>query len=297
MATSSVTQTSTDIKKDSNSNTETYQAFTNTQGVHNIAIGNNDYKHKKPVFATKEEEREHQLIHMAAACRYIAKINAIEGSAGHMTIKDPVDPSTIWITPIGVHWSQMKRSDMIHIKEDGNEILPDGNTEHNANIAGLTIHTALHSCRKNVNAAVHFHSIYGKAWSTFGLPLDMINQDVCIFYKCHTVYENFGGVVLEKEEGERLAKTLGNDNKAIILQNHGLLTVGETIDEAIYLFGLMERSCKIQLLVEQTNLPKKIISDEEAHYTYYNTSDPETLYAEFQLEYDVLEKEDDSFKN
>lgn len=90
---------------------------------------------------------------------------------------------------------------------------------------------------------------------------------------------------------------MGNDNKAIILQNHGLLTVGETIDEAIYLFGLMERSCKIQLLVEQTNLPKKIISDEEAHYTYYNTSDPETLYAEFQLEYDVLEKEDDSFKN
>jgi len=125
----------------------------------------------------------------------------------------------------------------------------------------------------------------------------MINQDVCIFYNCHTVYENFGGVVLEKEEGERLAKQLGDKNKAIILQNHGLLTVGETIDEAIYLFGLMERSCKIQLLVEQTNLPKKIISDEEAHYTFYNTSDPETLYAEFQPEYEVLEAEDDSFKN
>ncbi|XBW34817.1 hypothetical protein QEN19_000383 [Hanseniaspora menglaensis] len=290
------TQTTTKELKDSKE-TETYQAFTNTQGVHNLAVGNNEYKHKKPIFETKEEEREHQLIHMAAACRYIAKINAIEGSAGHMTIKDPVDPSTIWITPIGVHWSLMKKSDMIHIKEDGSEILSDGNTKHNANIAGLTIHTALHGSRKNVNAAVHFHSIYGKAWSTFGLPLDMINQDVCIFYNCHTVYENFGGVVLEKEEGERLAKQLGSDNKAIILQNHGLLTVGESIDEAIYLFGLMERSCKIQLMVEQTGLPKKIISNEEANYTYYNTSDPETLYAEFQPEFEVLEKEDDSFKN
>ncbi|KAF0273630.1 hypothetical protein FOG51_01201 [Hanseniaspora uvarum] len=294
MATSTATETKTDNKIQES---ETYQVFTNTQGVHNIAVGNNEYRHKKPVFKTKEEEREHQLIHMAAACRYIAKINAIEGSAGHMTIKDPVDPSTIWITPIGIHWSQMKKSDMIHSKEDGSEILQDGNTTHNANIAGLTIHTALHGSRKNVNAAVHFHSIYGKAWSTFGLPLDMINQDVCIFYNCHTVYENFGGVVLEKEEGERLAKQLGDKNKAIILQNHGLLTVGETIDEAIYLFGLMERSCKIQLLVEQTNLPKKIISDEEAHYTFYNTSDPETLYAEFQPEYEVLEAEDDSFKN
>lgn len=290
------TQTSTSVKETADNSVETYQAFTNAQGIHNIAAGNNEYRHKKPVFKTKEEEREHQLTHMAAACRYIAKLNAIEGSAGHMTIKDPVDQSTIWITPLGVHWSLMKRSDMIHIKGDGLEILPDGNTEHNANIAGLTIHTSLHGSRKNVNAAVHFHSIYGKAWSTFGLPLDMINQDVCIFYKCHTVYENFGGIVLEKEEGERLSKQLGNDNKAIILQNHGLLTVGETIDEAIYLFGLMERSCKIQLLVEQTNLPKKIISDEEAHYTCYNTSDPETLYAEFQLEYEVLEKEDDSFK-
>ena len=110
-----------------------------------------------------------------------------------------------------------------------------------------------------------------------------------MFYKKHTVYESFGGVVLEDEEGQRLAEALG-DNKAIILQNHGLLTVGETADEAGYLFTLMEKCCQVQLLIEsavRSGLEKKLIGDEEADFTYFNTSDPETLYTEFQVDYDL----------
>jgi ribulose-5-phosphate 4-epimerase/fuculose-1-phosphate aldolase len=68
------------------------------------------------------------------------------------------------------------------------------------------------------------NSTYGKAFSVFGRELDMMTQDSLRFYKSHAVYPNFGGVVLDREEGRKIAECLGN-GKAAILQNHGLITV------------------------------------------------------------------------
>lgn len=260
---------------------------TRTQGVHNLSTGGFKYRNLRPEFKDKYEERKHTLEHMAGVFRVFGRRGYGEGAAGHVSVRDPVDKNTFWINPLGVHFSQIKVSDLVHVDEDCN-ILPDGN-QVAINAAGFKIHSHLHKARPDVNAACHTHSTYGKAWSTFGRPLEMLNQDVCMFYKKHTVYESFGGVVLEDEEGERLSQALG-DNKAIILQNHGLLTVGETVDEAGYLFTLMEKCCEVQLLVEaaaRSGLEKKIIGDEEAYYTYFNTSDPETLYTEFQLDYNL----------
>lgn len=260
---------------------------TRTQGVHNLSTGGFKYRNLRPEFKDKYEERKHTLEHMAGVFRVFGRRGYGEGAAGHVSVRDPVDRNTFWINPLGVHFSQIKVSDLVHVDENCN-ILPDGN-QVAINAAGFKIHSHLHKARPDVNAACHTHSTYGKAWSTFGRPLEMLNQDVCMFYKKHTVYESFGGVVLEDEEGERLSQALG-DNKAIILQNHGLLTVGETVDEAGYLFTLMEKCCEVQLLVEaaaRSGLEKKIIGDEEAYYTYFNTSDPETLYTEFQLDYNL----------
>lgn len=260
---------------------------TRTQGVHNLSTGGFKYRNLRPEFKDKYEERKHTLEHMAGVFRVFGRRGYGEGAAGHVSVRDPVDKNTFWINPLGVHFSQIKVSDLVHVDENCN-ILPDGN-QVAINAAGFKIHSHLHKARPDVNAACHTHSTYGKAWSTFGRPLEMLNQDVCMFYKKHTVYESFGGVVLEDEEGERLSQALG-DNKAIILQNHGLLTVGETVDEAGYLFTLMEKCCEVQLLVEaaaRSGLEKKIIGDEEAYYTYFNTSDPETLYTEFQLDYNL----------
>jgi len=104
----------------------------------------------------------------------------------------------------------------------------------------------------------------------------MITQDVCNFYDAHGVYTNYGGVVLGEEEGLQIASALGN-GKGCILMNHGLLTVGSTVDEAAFLFGLMERSCQIQLLAdaaEREGKPKKLIGDAEAQYNFRVASEP-----------------------
>ncbi|KLJ05901.1 L-fuculose-phosphate aldolase [Blastomyces silverae] len=116
----------------------------------------------------------------------------------------------------------------------------------------------------------------------------MLNQDACKFFGAHSVYESYGGVVLAAEEGDLIAKALG-DGKGCILMNHGLLTVGGTVDEAAYLFGLMERSCRVQLLAEAAaanGCKKVLISDEEAAYNFKVEGDPEYLYCEFQPDYE-----------
>lgn len=172
---------------------------------------------------------------------------------------------------MGVHFGMLKASDMVHVNEDGKVI---GGNRVAVNAAGFMIHSAIHKARPDVDAACHTHSRFGKAWSAFGRPLDIINQDACIFWNNHSVYSSFGGVVFDDQEGARLASALGPTNRAVILQNHGLLTVGGTVDEAAYLYSLMERTCEVQLLVESTGLPKQVVGEEEAEYTYKYNADP-----------------------
>lgn len=74
--------------------------------------------------------------------------------------------------------------------------------------------------------------------------------------------------MLSHEEAHRVAAALGEKGKGLILQNHGLLTVGGTVDEAAYLFTLMERSCEVQLLVEAAGCEKRIVDDKDAEYTF-----------------------------
>ncbi|CUM65900.1 uncharacterized protein PRCAT00003550001 [Priceomyces carsonii] len=252
-----------------------------TRGAHNLAHGLS-HPFTLPKFQDKTEERKWIKQHVAGAFRVFARKGYTEGSAGHISVRDPIDQNTFWINPLAKHFGLIKASDLVHVDEKGN-ILPDGN-QAAVNSAGFAIHSALHKARPDVNAACHAHSVHGKAYSALGKPLDMINQDVCIFYKSHAVYEDFGGVAIEAEEGRQIAKAIGN-GKGAILQNHGLITVGSTVDEAAYLFTLLERSCEVQLMANaalREGESLKIVGDEEAAYTEHQTGDPESLYAEFQ---------------
>lgn len=129
----------------------------------------------------------------------------------------------------------------------------------------------------------------------------MLTQDVCNFHNAHAVYANYGGIVFGSDEGVRIAAALGETNKAAILMNHGLLTVGSTVDEAGFLFGLLDRSCAIQLQVEAAcagnpGLRRNVISDEEAAYNFKMASEKHVLYREAQpdveMEFELAGGED-----
>ncbi|EEA19008.1 hypothetical protein TMatcc_010449 [Talaromyces marneffei ATCC 18224] len=248
---------------------------------------------------TPLEQRKWQLEQMAGAFRIFAKLGFADGASGHISLRDPVQPETFWINPYGVHFGVLTVADMVHIDREGNRI---GGGDAAVNRAGFIIHRAIHEARPDLHAACHMHSPYGRAWSTFGRGIDMLNQDSCMFYEDLSVYAGFGGVVLAPEEGDNIARALGPRNKNIILQNHGILTCGGTIAEAAAFFIALERACHTQLLVESSTAPtnvggavsglsKTLVSPEEADYTKKGTGTPEVMYMQFVPEYQLILKE------
>lgn len=232
-----------------------------------------------PTFPNFVSHRLWALNHMTAAFRHWARSGYVEGMSGHISVRDPEYPHAFWTNPLAVHFGLLKASDMILLSDnpdDGGKVLA-GNRSRPANAAGWLIHAAIHRKRRDTNAACHAHTRYGKAWSAFGRRLEMINQDVCNFYgEAQAVYEQYGGVVLGEAalEGERIAEALGPKGKGILLSNHGLLTVGGTVDEAAFLFTSMENACGVQLEVEKAGLERKIIGDEEAEFNFRMASQP-----------------------
>ncbi len=206
-----------------------------------------------PQFDTVEEERRHRKERLAASFRLFGKFGFDEGVAGHITARDPEHLDHFWVNPFGMNFKHIRVSDLIRVDATGDVV--EG--ERGVNAAAFAIHSQVHAARPDVIAAAHSHSLHGKAWSTLGRRLDPLTQDACAFYEDHAVFDDYTGVVLDLEEGKRIAHALG-DGKAVILRNHGLLTVGHSVDEAVWWFITMERSCQAQLLAEAAGTPVHI---------------------------------------
>jgi ribulose-5-phosphate 4-epimerase/fuculose-1-phosphate aldolase len=202
-----------------------------------------------PRFASAEQERTHIKQRLTGAFRLFSKFGFDEGVAGHITVRDPVLKDHFWVNPFGMHFSMIKTSDLSLVDHSGKVV-----QGRPINLAAFRIHGPIHAARPDCHAAAHAHSLYGKTWSALGRPLDPITQDACQFYRDHSVHHEFRGVVYESQEGENIATSLG-DGKAVILRNHGLLTVGQTVDEAAWWFITMERCCQSQLLAEAAGKP------------------------------------------
>ncbi|OAP58433.1 L-fuculose-phosphate aldolase [Fonsecaea erecta] len=238
-----------------------------------------------PKFESLEEERLYRKQHLAAAFRVFADRGFDEGVAGHISVRDPILTDHFWLNPLSQHFSQICVSDLILVNEEGEVVIGD----EPINAAAFAIHSEIHKARPDVDAACHAHSVYGKAFSVFGRELDMMTQDSLRFWRSHAVYDNFGGVVLDREEGKRIAKALGN-GKAVILQNHGLLTVAKTVDAAAFWFISLDKTCHAQLLADAASAgsgnKKKLISDEEAEFSFSQVGTDEKGWLAFQGYYD-----------
>ena len=239
----------------------------------------------QPQFATPAEERKHRKQHLAAAFRLFSKFGFDEGVAGHITARDPEKLDHFWVNPFGMHFGQIRASDLILVNHRGEVV--EG--KYPVNGAAFAIHSQVHAARPDVVAAAHAHSMYGKSWATLGRLLDPITQDACAFYEDHGLFADFTGVVYETSEGERIAKALGN-GKAAILRNHGLLTVGHNVDEAAWWFITMDRSCHAQLLAEAAGEPIKI-EHEHALATRAQIGNPKAGWFQFQPLYAQIVRE------
>jgi len=238
-----------------------------------------------PTFDSIEEERLHRKQRLAASFRLFGKFGFDEGVAGHITVRDPEHLDRFWVNPFAMNFKHIRVSDLICVDHTGAVVEGDAPV----NRAAFAIHSQVHAARPDVIAAAHSHSVHGKAWSSLGRVLDPITQDACAFFEDHALFDDFTGVVLDLDEGKRIGESLGN-NKAVILRNHGLLTVGHSVDAAVWSFITMERSCQAQLLAEAAGTPV-IIPDEMARKTYAQVGSPIACYYSFQPLYDMITRE------
>jgi ribulose-5-phosphate 4-epimerase/fuculose-1-phosphate aldolase len=216
-----------------------------------------------PEFDDPAAAREHRKIRLVAACRAFAMHGFDYGFAGHISVRDPEHPHLYWTNPMAVAFDQVKMSNLVCADHKGTVV--EGT--HALNRAGFVLHAAIHENNPDVLAVCHAHTVYGTAFAALGKPLDMISQDACAFYNDHAlVTESAGAVTVQEGTGDPISDAFGKV-RAVIHQNHGLLTCSRhSVDDAAFWFVALERCCRQQLAVEATGqTPKRVTPESAAH--------------------------------
>ncbi|AQZ96324.1 class II aldolase/adducin family protein [Halopseudomonas phragmitis] len=237
-----------------------------------------------PSFTDPCQHRAYLKQRLAAAFRLFALYQFDEGLAGHITVRDPVEPDTFWVNPVGVHFALIRASDLVRLDHSGK--LVEG--EALVNLAAFMIHSRIHARYPQINAVAHAHSPKGRAWSAFGKPLQPLTQDGCVFFERHAVFSQFNGVVHQQGEGDAIADQLAEGHVGLILQNHGLLTVGKDVDSAVSLFIQLEKACETQLLVQAAGADAQPIPAEIARKTRAFTGSDLVVWGNFQPQYEMI---------
>ncbi len=186
-------------------------------------------------------------VDLAAAYRLTAHFGMTALINNHITSRVPGTDDQFLINEYGLGYDEVTASNLVKIDLDGN-VLEEG--EHWINIAGYVIHSAVHAARHDVKCVMHTHTPYGMAVSALEEGLLPLQQDTYRFHE-RVSYHEFEGVALDADERERLVTDLGSTN-AMVLRNHGLLTLGSSVAEAWITMWELERACQIQVLAQST---------------------------------------------
>jgi ribulose-5-phosphate 4-epimerase/fuculose-1-phosphate aldolase len=235
-----------------------------------------------PTFDSVEDERRHRKQQLAGALRIFGRLGYDEGVAGHVTVRDPGDPETFWVNPFGVSFGRIRVKDLVLVDRDGEVV--EGSRP--VNRGAFVIHSAIHDLRPDVVAAAHAHSIHGRALAALGVPLRPVVQEACAFFEDQSVYGEYNGLALEEAEGLRMAQALG-DKRAVVLQNHGVITVGGSVEEAAYWFVSFDRAAQVQLLAEAAGRPA-YLDDDAARLAHRQFGSPSLARYSFQILWDDI---------
>jgi ribulose-5-phosphate 4-epimerase/fuculose-1-phosphate aldolase len=234
-------------------------------------------------------------VDLAACYRLVAAFGMTDLIYNHITARIPGSPDHILINPYGMMYEEITASSLIKIDLEGN-IIGDHDSRFSVNAAGYVIHSAVHAARHDVQCVLHTHTRAGSAVSAMKSGLIPLAQTSMRFARI--AYHDYESVALKLSERERLVADLGN-GEAMILRNHGLLTVGPSIAQAFNLMYWLEMACKIQIDAlsggAELVLPSQAIIDET--YTLYQ---PQTRRPFGEMEWPAmlryLDRRDTSYK-
>jgi len=203
---------------------------------------------------------------LAACYRLVYRNGWDDGIFTHNSVRVPGDEHHFLLNPYGFLFHEINASSLVKIDLEGN-IVDGGALGLDADVidAGFTIHSAVHMSREDAQCVMHTHTIAGMAVSAQKDGLLPLAQTSMRFYK-RLAYHDYEGIATDLDERERLVADLG-DNNAMILRNHGLLTVGRTVGEAFQNMRYLQRGCELQLAAQaggNVSLPPEEVLEKTA---------------------------------
>ena len=235
-------------------------------------------------------------VQLAAAYRLVEHFGWNESIYGHLTVRVPGPERHFLINPYGLRYGEVRASNLVKITLEG-EIV--GRAEWPVNAAGYAIHGAIHSHAPDAHCVMHTHSPAGMAVAALECGLLPISLDATLFHGM-VGYHAYEGAVVSEDEKARLVQDLGR-NRALILRNHGLVTVGRTIPEAFLYLHRLETACKTQVDALAMNsalvhVPEEVCEKSLSEIADFSTHVADIGALEFQAYVRMLDQADAGYR-
>lgn len=225
----------------------------------------------------KQDSVEELKYKLALANRIMAMEGLDEGGiSGHISLKVPGTHDRFWVNPFGYLACEVTPENLIMVDQDGRVV--EGN--HPVNVAGFCIHSQIHEKNPDVECVVHTHSPWGTLFASLDREILPLDQNCCMFFENHVLFQSYGGPVIDLDEAEMLAEAM-IDKNAVVLSNHGAITAGADIETAVMFMVAIERAFRLNVMASQlTNL--KLVDPEVARDTREWIANPIGFRIEFE---------------
>ncbi len=200
------------------------------------------------------EEMKELLVN---ACKVLAFAGQKDGIWGHVSLRLP-QKDLFLMKPWGFGLEEVTAEDVITVNLDGQKV--EGTRKIHTEVP---LHSEILRARPEVNCVIHTHPLAPIAFSALDVPLLPLSNECCVFYEELPVYSACTDLIREKSRGEEVAQCLGG-SRAVILRNHGIVTAGTTVGEAVMWALFLDRACQTQLLAMQSGGPKCWSTREDA---------------------------------
>lgn len=202
---------------------------------------------------------------LAAAFRWTARLNMHEGVANHFSVAVNDDGTQFLMNPNQMHFARIKASDLLLLDANDSDTMtrPDA-----PDPTAWGLHGAIHRLCPHARVAMHVHSIHATVLATLDDPsLPPIDQNCAIFYNRYAIDDEYGGLAFE-EEAERACQKLSDPTKQVLIMgNHGIMVIGETVADAFNRMYYFERAAETYIKALWTGRKLKVLSDEVAEKT------------------------------
>ncbi len=199
------------------------------------------------------EAERRARVELAAAYRVFHLLGWTEMIFNHITVRVPGPEVRFLINPFGLHYSEVKASNLVLIDIEGN---PVRETEWPVNRAGFVIHSAIHGAMPRAHCVMHTHTTTGIAVACLQEGLSSDNFYGAMLHG-RIAYHEFEGITVEPGEKDRLVRDIG-DRQAVILRNHGLLAWGPSVSEAFLVLWTLQRACDVQIAASRAGAVRPI---------------------------------------